>query len=164
MRDSLMIDVALTPEDSAVKAQALLTMHGLMSQDPALAPIYGITNKYSVITRAMDLMGLKNPAYISNPESPQVQQQIMQQSQQQQEQKQMQEQITQMQMQLAKFGEETKRLRVTLEAEHKAEQLELDATTEADDQALEEQQFEHEKVMDYAELAVEVTQERPASL
>ena len=73
----------------------------------------------------------------------------------------MQQQLSAMQVQLAKFDEETKRLRVMLDSENKAEALELRSTTEADKQSLEEKKFEHDKIVDYAEIAIEAKQERP---
>jgi hypothetical protein len=164
MRDNLIVDVALTPEDSNAKAGALLQMHGILSQDPTMAALYDLPNKYAVVSRAMDLMGLRSPAYLSNPASPEVQKKMQQAQMEKQKMEQMQQQIMQMQMQLQGFDEETKRLRVMLDAEHKAEKLELDSTTKADKQALDEKQFTHDKQMDYAELAIEATQERPASL
>jgi hypothetical protein len=164
LRDNVIVDVALTPEDSQAKAQALLMMHSMLTQDPSVAPLYQLNNKYSVLTRAMDLMGLRSPAYISNPETPQVQQSIAAQSQQEKAMQDMQMQMQHMMLDMQKFGEETKRMRVMMDAQHKKESLEVDTTVKADQQALAEREFEHEQKMDFAELAIEATQQRPVSL
>lgn len=164
MRDNLIVDVALTPEESEVKARALLQMHQLMGADPQMQPIYGIEQKYAVFSRALDLMGCKSPAYLANPQTPQVQQQMQVQIQKSQEMEQMQKQLAGMQVQLQTFSEETKRLRVMLDAENKQERLDLDTQKAADEQALNEREFEHDKKMDYAEVAIEATQKRPASI
>lgn len=164
LRNNLSVDVALTPDESDNKAQALLTLHSMMAQDPEMSLIYGLNQKYAVFNRAFDLMGMKSPAFVANPSSPEVQQQMMQQQQQQQMMQQMQQQMMMQQQQLAEFGEETKRLRVMMDSENKEEHLEYQAVKAADEQALDERRFEHEEKMDYAEVALEANQQRPVAI
>ena len=167
--------VALTPEEQAAQAQTILTVHGVLSQDEELKPIYGLEQKYAMVTDALDLLGVNNPTYLADPSDPQVQQRIQKQQAEMQQKMQMaeaeQRQAMQTQIQLAVAAQATRdRAQNTTDARVAADmtldtqRLGLDAVTKSDSQALDERQFDHDVMQDGREFELEKTQKRPVAI
>ena len=163
-RKEMSVEVALTPDEHAAQAQAMLTTHGMMMQDPMIAPLYGLKQRYATYNKVFELMSIDSSPYLANPEDPQVQQQMQQEQQQQQQQQQQMQQMQmamqQMQMQLAKQSADTDRMKVQGELSIKAQSNLANATQHQDDYTLEVQQQNHKEEMDEKEYYLEKTQQR----
>lgn len=73
------IAVALTPEEGKDFAGKLLSMHTLLTQDPTMAPLYGLAQKHALLDSVFDAMGVSDSTpYMQRPDSPQVQQAVQQ--------------------------------------------------------------------------------------
>ena len=167
--------VALTPEEQAAQAQTIFTVHGMMSQDEELKPIYGLEQKYAMITDALDLLGVNNPTYLADPSDPQVQQRIQKQQAEmkmkaeQAEAEQRNAMNTQIQLALAAQGtrdraQATTDAKVTADIATDVQRLGLDAVTKSDSQALDERQFTHDVMQDGREYELERAQQRPVAI
>jgi hypothetical protein len=87
--------VALTPEEGAIMSNKLLTMHGVVSQDPEMALSYGVEQKHALFDMIYDMMGVSDTSKILlAPSDPQYQQKAQQQGQQAQQAQQKQDQLT----------------------------------------------------------------------
>ena len=88
-RTEMSVAVALTPEEQAQEAQILLSLDQQFTmnpQDPNLGGMYGAPQRHAMISRAFDLLNIKNGAsFLFDPNSPQYQQQQQTMQAQQQE-------------------------------------------------------------------------------
>jgi hypothetical protein len=76
------VAVALTPDEGALMSNKLLTMHGVVSQDPAMAISYGPSQKHALLDMIYDLMGVSDTSKILlAPADPQYAQAAQQQQQ-----------------------------------------------------------------------------------
>ena len=88
-RTEMTVAVALTPEEQMKEAQALLSLDSQFTmnpQDPTLGGLYGQQQRHALLSRAFELMNIKDGgSYLANPASPEFQQMQQQQAQQAQE-------------------------------------------------------------------------------
>jgi hypothetical protein len=178
-RTEMTVAVALTPEEQQAEAQKLLTLDTQFTSnpaDPTVGGLYGQQQRHALLSRAFELLNIKDgAAFLQDPNSPEFQQ--MMQQQQQQMQQQQQEQM-QMQMHQAEFQADMQSRQVSvLEG-----QLELDILKEqnrtvfdrqkqehteenADSKLLmEAEKMKHDMAIQKAELALETAQGRNVSI
>ena len=178
-RTEMSVAVALTPEEQAQEAQLLLSLDGQFTMnpnDPTLGGMYNAPQRHALLSRAFELLNIKNgSSFLFDPNSPeyQQQQQAMQQQQMQAEQE-----AKLLAQQQAEFNADiTSRQVSVLEG-----QLELDALKEQNKMVFETQKQEHleeekdsrllmdvekqnhDMEMDEKELAVEKQQKRNVSI
>jgi len=88
-RTEMSVAVALTPEEQAQEAQILLSLDQQFTmnpQDPNLGGMYSAPQRHAMLSRAFDLLNIKNGAsFLFDPNSPQYQQQQQTMQAQQQE-------------------------------------------------------------------------------
>ena len=88
-RTEMSVAVALTPEEQMKEAQTLMSLDQQFTmnpQDPTLGGLYGQQQRHALLSRAFELMSIKDAgSYLANPASPEFQQMQQQQSQQAQE-------------------------------------------------------------------------------
>lgn len=88
-RTEMSVAVALTPEEQMKEAQTLMSLDQQFTmnpQDPTLGGLYGQQQRHALLSRAFELMSIKDGgSYLANPASPEFQQMQQQQSQQAQE-------------------------------------------------------------------------------
>ena len=145
---------ALTPEENAAMAQQLLMIHQVQTQDPQMGVLYGLPQKRELFERVYDALGIKDTmGLMVSLDSPQFAQ-AMQQSQMQQQ------QMQQMQMQQAEF----QRQMVMDAARREWEKINIDATDKMQDNMREDDKFNHQVTVDFAELEIEREQKRSASI
>jgi len=76
------VAVALTPDEGALMSNKLLTMHGVVSQDPTMQIAYGPAQRHAMYDMIYDLMGVSDTSTILlAPGSPEYQQAATQQQQ-----------------------------------------------------------------------------------
>lgn len=76
------VAVALTPDEGAIMSNKLLTMHGVITQDPSMALSYGPAQKHALLDMIYDLMGVSDTSKILlAPTDPQYTQAAEQQQQ-----------------------------------------------------------------------------------
>ena len=178
-RTEMSVAVALTPEEQAQEAQMLLSLDGQFTMnpnDPNLGGMYGAPQRHAMLSRAFELLNIKNGAsFLFDPNSPEYQQQ---QQAMQQQQMQAEEEAKLLAQQQAEFNADiTSRQVSVLEG-----QLELDVLKEQQKMVLETQKQEHleeekdsrllmdvekqnhDMEMDEKELAVEKEQKRNVSI
>jgi len=167
--EGLSVDVALTPDQGDTEARRVLTVHTMLAQDPQMAPLYGINERYRVYAHICGLLGM--PVWVKNPADPQVQQQMQQAQQKQAAMEQLQMQIAQKQLELREREVRVREAGVQIKAvddqrKHAgaADKLNLDATKSAAKQNLDAQEFAWRRKLDVAEYALEDKQDRPVAL
>lgn len=160
--DEVCVDVALTPEYGENRAAQLMQLHGAVVNDPELAKLYTMEERYAKFSQVYDLLGFAN--YLGDPKDPKIQQRIAQAQAQAQQMQQMQMQLASMEMQLKQAGIQVQQQKVAGDQQLQKERLDLDSATKADAQKLDEREFEWEKRMDVAEYQLERTQKRPVSV
>jgi hypothetical protein len=178
-RTEMTVAVALTPDEQAQEAQMLLSLDTQFTQnpqDPTLGGLYGQQQRHAMLSRAFDLLNIKDAAaYLADPNSPEFQQQMQMQQQQQQEE---QDHQMQMQMEQTEFQAEMLQRQVSVQEG----QLELDILKEQNRSVIERDKQEHQEEnedsrllmdaekmkhqmkMDEAELVLEKTQNRNVSI
>ena len=148
VRTNMTVHVALTPGDRAKHAGFLAGAYQMLSQDQQLKPLFGVEQKYAIISELFALQGIANPTFLMNPESPEGQQALQQaaQSAQQQQQHEMQMMHASMQQKAKKDDDDTRL---------KSEKQMADAMADGAAQALDEDEFEWRKHVDAEELKLE---------
>lgn len=148
------IEMHLGVSEQEKEVQKHLSMHTLMTQDPTLAPLYSLENRYNMMKAVLEAQGilnvdeyLTNPAMLPPPQPNPAQQMQMAMAEKQLE-------IQERQTQVAEN-------KVILDAQKAQEKAELDAAKaeaqfalQADQQDLKEEQFAHKKNIDEGELAL----------
>lgn len=178
-RTEMSVAVALTPEEQAQEAQMLLSLDQQFTMnpnDPTLGGMYSAPQRHAMISRAFELLNIKNGAsFLFDPNSQEYQQQ---QQQMQQQQMQADQEAKLLAQQQAEFNADiTSRQVSVLEG-----QLELDVLKEQQKMVLETQKQEHleeekdsrllmdvekqnhDMEMDEKELTVEKEQKRNVSI
>lgn len=88
-REHMTVATALTPEEQTQEAQVLLSLDQQFTmnpQDATLGGMYTAPQRHAMLSRAFELLGIKNAgAFLFDPNSPEFQQQQQQQQEQQQE-------------------------------------------------------------------------------
>ena len=174
-RTEMSVAVALTPEEQAQEAQMLLSLDQQFTMnpnDPSLGGMYSAPQRHAMISRAFDLLNIKNGAsFLFDPNSQEYQQQQQQMQQQQEE-------VAAKQAEVEKFNAGmTARQVAVLEG-----QLELDVMKEQNNMLIEMEKMQHDQEekesrllmdvekqnhnmeMDEKELVVEKQQKRNVSI
>ena len=174
-RTEMSVAVALTPEEQAQEAQMLLSLDQQFTMnpnDPSLGGMYSAPQRHAMISRAFDLLNIKNGAsFLFDPNSQEYQQQ-------QQQMQQKQEEAAAKQAEVEKFNAGmTARQVAVLEG-----QLELDVMKEQNNMLIEMEKMQHDQEekesrllmdvekqnhnmeMDEKELVVEKQQKRNVSI
>ena len=168
------VSVALTPDEKKQEAQLLLSMDGqfAMQPDPTLGGLYSQNQRYALLARAYELLGIKEGGmFIQNPQDPNFQQQMQQQQQQMEEEQAKQEQQTvfqagmtarqvavmEGQLELEITKEANRFLMETQKQTHTEEQEETELLLKAELQ-------QHKMEVDDKELELEEQQKRPVSV
>lgn len=155
------IRTALTPDEAAMDAQMLLTMHGVQSQDPQMQTMYGPQQRHALMDDIYERMGVEDSSpYLMRPDSPEYQQAMAQQQQQMAMMQQMQQQMAQMQAMLAQSADQ----RAWYEAQVQAGAKQVETSVRVAAQELDEDEFEHKKRVDAAEISIEREQKRAANV
>ncbi len=160
-RNKVTIRTALTPDDRQREAQFLLMGYQLMSQDPAMQPLFGLEEKHALMDDVFDLMGVGDTSrYMKQPSDPRVQQQI-------QTQQLMQQQMMAFQMQLAQQQQQ----RETRKEDREDFKVELEALDKGSDNLRDDDKLDLERYIkteqlkiDRAELELERRQQRPVAV
>lgn len=148
------IELKLGYQEQERESQKYLQLHGLFSQDPNLNPMYQMPNRYALMKQALEHQGIKNvEEYLTPPDKlPEPQPDPAQQMQMQMAQKQI--ELQERQAQLAE-------MKAQMDGQFQQMKLELDKikaesshALQSDKLTLNEEQLEHKKVIDKAELEV----------
>lgn len=174
------VSPALTPDESDMRAQSLMMIHQLLSQDPTSQAIYSPQNKYEVVREVFNLSGHPNAGYLTNPQSDigQMQQALAKMQQQSQQLQQQNQQLTavvqnlqQQAIQAKVQDSQTRAQKAQEDAEAKRADLALKAQKQGSDermgrrkQSLAEDAEAHDQMIDELELATERQQQRPVSI
>ena len=149
-----MVELRLGYGEQEKEAQKLLSVHALFSQDPTIAPLYGLENKFRMLKSVLEQQGILNVEdYLTPPEqlpppqpdpAAEMQQQMaMKQLELQERQTAVAEQRLQLDMMEAQAKIETDQMKA--QASH---------ALQSDNQDLREAQFQHKVEIDRAELEV----------
>ena len=148
------VELHLGTTEQQKEAQKHLALHQLMSQDPALAPIYSLENRYNMMRKVLEANGIQNVDEYLTPPS-------MLPPQQPNPAQEMQMAMAQKQMEIQERQTAVAEQKVTLDAQKAQSKAELDEAKaeaqfalQADQQDLKEQQFAHKKNIDEGELAL----------
>jgi hypothetical protein len=178
-RTEMTVAVALTPEEQQAEAQKLLTLDSQFTSnpaDPTVGGLYGQQQRHALLSRAFELLNIKDgAAFLQDPNDPayQQQQQQMQQMQQQQQQAQEQMQMEQMQFQAQLADRQTAVVegQLELDALKEANRVQLEALKQEFHEENEEtktmidvKQHAHKVEMDEEELELEKTQARNVNI
>jgi hypothetical protein len=150
----VMVELRLGYGEQEREAEKLLTFHSLFSQDPTIAPMYGLENKYRMLKAVLQQSGILNvedyltpPEQLPPPQPDPAQEMQMQMAQKQLELQERQTAIAEQRLQLdAMLGQG--KLEIDVEKAQAAHAL------QSDNQDLKEAQFAHKKNIDEAELDV----------
>lgn len=172
-RTEMEVAVALTPDARAAEARTLTMLDQMWTanpQDPTLGGMYQVPQRYALLSRAMDLMGLKGAdKFLLSPMTPQYQQGQQQQQQMAQQREQMAQQFEIKKLELderkvivAERGATVDENRLVLDAEKlnvdlstKAQESLTKADNEAAKLLLEIEKLKHEKATDMAYIDIE---------
>jgi len=174
-RTEMTVAVALTPEEQANEAQMLLSLDQQFSmnpQDPSVGGLYGPQQRHALLSRAFDLLNIKDGAsFLQDPNDPAFQQQQQQMQQQQQEMQARQEEIEKfnagMTARQVSVLEGQLELDVVKEQNRMILELEKQEFTEEEKEArlmLDTEKHLHDIERDQAELEIEREQKRNVSI
>ena len=152
--DDLEMEVAaaLTPDEAQRNASQLLMIHQNMMQDPAMAEIYGVTQRHSLFDHIFDLMGVKNTAtFMVSPNSPEFQQ--MQMQKQVQMESQQQEAAVQAELQKGLVAAQTAALE--MQGQAALTKAQVDQADKMFDNTMNQEELDHTKFVDIEKLAIE---------
>ena len=172
-RTEMSVAVALTPDARAAEARTLTMLDQMWTanpQDPTLNGMYQTQQRFALLARAIDLMGLKGgDKYLLSPMSPEYQQGQQQNAQQQQQQQQMAQQIEFKKLELderkvmvSERGAAVAEEQLVLEAEKigvelstKAQEMIAKQEKDSADLILKAAEFRHEQTTDMAYIDIE---------
>lgn len=178
-RTEMTVAVALTPEEQAQEAQMLLSLDQQFTMnpnDPSLMGMYGAPQRHAMLSRAFELLNIKNgSSFLFDPNSPEYQQM---QEESQQRQMQAEEEAKLLAQQKAEFDADITSRQVSvlegqLELDVLKEQQKMIFETQKQDHLEEEkdsrllmdvEKQKHDMKMDDKELALEKTQKRNVSI
>lgn len=155
-RASMTVSVALTDEEIARRVSTLVSLHGLVSADEVVAPLYGPQERYGVYAALFDLAGYST-CFLANPADPQVQQMLTQRSAEMAQEKAKAEAM-------AMAGLHIQKQQVDGTLRLGKEKLDLDAETAADKTRLSEGELALDWAKARAEFALERNQQRPVAI
>jgi len=174
-RTEMTVAVALTPDEKAQEAQVLLSLDQQFTmnpQDPNLGGLYGQQQRHALVSKAFELLNIKEgSAYLADPNSEEFQQMQQQQQQQQEQAQQRQEEVEKFQAgmtarQVAVLEGQLE-LDVVKEQNHMLLELEKQEFTEEEKEArlaMDTEKFLHDREMQEAELELEKSQKRNVSI
>lgn len=172
-RTEMDVAVALTPDARAAEARTLTMLDQMWTanpQDPTLNGMYQTQQRFALLARAVDLMGLKGgDKYLMSPMSPEYQQGQQQNAQQAEQQKQMAQQIEMKKLELDERkvmvderGAAVAEEKLVLEAEKigvelstKAQEMIAKQEKDSADLILKAAEFRHEQTTDMAYIDIE---------
>jgi hypothetical protein len=172
-RTEMDVAVALTPDARAAEARTLTMLDQMWTanpQDPTLNGMYQTQQRFALLARAVDLMGLKGgDKYLMSPMSPEYQQGQQQNAQQAEQQKQMAQQIEFKKLELDERkvvvderGAAVAEEKLVLEAEKigvelstKAQEMIAKQEKDSADLILKAAEFRHEQTTDMAYIDIE---------
>ena len=156
-RSTLKVQVALTPDEGREQAMGLMNLHEMFSKDQDLKQMYGARQKHALVKDLMELMNTGDISrYLINPES-QEYKAVVQRAQQ------MEQQMMQLRMKEVQHKEADLQ-RKDRETVIKEDRHAVDVANIASDNLRADEKLEHEMNMDFAELGIEVTQDRAAKV
>lgn len=163
-RKNCKVQVALTPDQGREQASFLLAMHDRFNADPQLKQMYTPQQKHNLVTDVMDLMDAGDISrYLLSPASEQYKAAVKR--AQELENKQLQIQQQQLQFEIATQKREDRKVNQKgQEVEIKKQDHLLKKADIASDNLREDDKFAHQVNMDFAELGLEATQDRPARI
>lgn len=174
-RTEMTVAVALTPDEKAQEAQVLLSLDQQFTmnpQDPNLGGLYGQQQRHALVSKAFELLNIKEgSAYLADPSSEEFQQMQQQQQQQQEQAQQRQEEVEKFQAgmtarQVAVLEGQLE-LDVVKEQNRMLLELEKQEFTEEEKEArlaMDTEKFLHDREMEEAELEIEKSQKRNVSI
>jgi hypothetical protein len=172
-RTEMDVAVALTPDARAAEARTLTMLDQMWTanpQDPTLNGMYQTQQRFALLARAVDLMGLKGgDKYLLSPMSPEYQQGQQQNAQQQQQQQQMAQQIEFKKLEFEerkvmvderRAGVEEEKLvleaeKIGVELSTKAQEMIAKQEKDSADLILKAAEFRHEQTTDMAYIGIE---------
>lgn len=172
-RTEMSVAVALTPDARAAEARTLTMLDQMWTanpQDPTVGGMYQTQQRFALMSRAIDLMGLKGgDKYLLSPMSPEYQQGQQQNAQQQQQQQQMAQQIEFKKLELderkvmvdeRRAGVEEEKLvleaeKIGVELSTKAQEMIAKQEKDSADLILKAAEFRHEQTTDMAYIGIE---------
>jgi hypothetical protein len=174
-RTEMSVAVALTPEEQMREAQTLLSLDGQFTMnpnDPTLGGLYGLQQRHALLSRAFELMNIKDGgSYLANPGSPEFQQMQQQQQQQAQEAQARQQEIEKFQAGMTARQVAVMEGQLELEVIKEQNRVMLDMEkqefTEEEKESrlmMDAQQQKHEMKMREEELRLEKSQKRNVSI
>jgi len=150
----VMVELRLGYGEQEKEAAKLLQMHTLFSQDPSLAPMYNVQNRYEMLKSILEQQGILNVEdYLTPPERippPQPDPAMEMQMQMQAKQLELQER----QIAIAELKAQTEAQLAAAKIELEATKAEASHALQSDNQDLKEAQFEHKVRIDEGELAI----------
>jgi hypothetical protein len=153
------VNVALTPEETAKYSAGLLSMHQLLSTDQQLSQLYGVAQRHALADALFDSLGVTDTSpYMMVPGGEEHQQmmQAVQQAQQQAQQQQMQQQqLMEMMQQLQAKTLQSADEREWYKAQLDAARAQADALNLYEDNVREDEKLAHNKVVDLETLDIE---------
>ena len=157
----VMVELKLGYGEQDREAQKMLAIHQLFSQDPALAPMYGLKQRHAMLKKILEQQGILNvDEYLTPPDQiPPPQPDPVQQMQAQMAAKQLelQERQTGVAEMRAQTDAAVAQAKISLDAEKAAASHAL----QSDNQDLREAQFDHKVKIDEGELEVLRRSNRP---
>lgn len=174
-RTEMTVAVALTPEEQQAEAQKLLTLDTQFTSnpaDPTVGGLYGQQQRHALLSRAFELLNIKDGAsFLQDPNSPEFQQMQQQQQQMQQEMQARQEEMEKfnagMTARQVSVLEGQLELDVVKEQNRMMLELEKQEFTEEEKEArlmLDTEKHLHDIERDQAELEIEREQKRNVSI
>ena len=172
-RTEMDVAVALTPDARAAEARTLTMLDQMWTanpQDQTLGGMYQTQQRFALLARAVDLMGLKGgDKYLMSPMSPEYQQGQQQNQQQAEQQKQMAQQIEFKKLELderkvmvdeRRAGVEEEKLvleaeKIGVELSTKAQEMIAKQEKDSADLILKAAEFRHEQTTDMAYIDIE---------
>jgi hypothetical protein len=172
-RTEMDVAVALTPDARAAEARTLTMLDQMWTanpQDPTLGGMYQTQQRFALLARAVDLMGLKGgDKYLLSPMSPEYQQGQQQNAQQAEQQKQMAQQIEMKKLEFEerkvmvderRAGVEEEKLvleaeKIGVELSTKAQEMIAKQEKDSADLILKAAEFRHEQTTDMAYIDIE---------
>jgi hypothetical protein len=172
-RTEMDVAVALTPDARAAEARTLTMLDQMWTanpQDQTLGGMYQTQQRFALLARAVDLMGLKGgDKYLLSPMSPEYQQGMQQNQQQAEQQKQMAQQIEFKKLELderkvmvdeRRAGVEEEKLvleaeKIGVELSTKAQEMIAKQEKDSADLILKAAEFRHEQQTDMAYIDIE---------
>lgn len=174
------VSVALTPDESDMRAQSLMLLNQVLSQDPTSQAIYTPQNKYEVVREVFNLSGHPDAGYLTDPQSDigKLQKALADMGQQAQQLQMQNQQLTmavqQMQQQAIQakvMDSQTRAQKAQADVQAKEFDLSLKAQKQGVDeqldrrkQSLAEDAEAHDQMIDEVEIALERQQQRAVTV